>query len=281
MERQVWFITGSSSGIGLCLTETVLNAGHQVVATARNLANLFHLTEKYAMNVLLIKVDVNNPDHLQSAVNKSIEHFGRIDVLVNNAGYGLEGVAEECSMNAIREQFETNFFGLCYLTQLVLPHMRKEGYGTIFNISSIAGIRGYRGMGIYNASKFAVNGFSEALAQEVAPFGIQVSIVAPGPYRTDWAGRSLKKSEAISENKSDSPYFEVNQQLEKNFSEASGKQPGDPIQIAAVLLAAAQQDKLPMYMIMGDVAMKELNSKLNKMQDESYLKVYPHNKFDF
>jgi short-subunit dehydrogenase len=279
MKKQVWFITGCSSGLGKSFAINALEAGHHVVATARNLDSLNYLPS--SDNLLKCKLDVTQSHEIRESVQKTIEKFGKIDVLVNNAGYGLEGAFEELTMQQILEQFQTNVFGLMELTQSILPILREQKSGYIFNISSIAGLRGIAGMSIYNASKFAVTGFSEALANELEPFGIHVVAVAPGPYRTDWAGRSLKKSENLKNLNPASPYYELNKKIHTYMTEADGNQPGSPDQIASILLCAAQKNKLPVHMIFGQPAIDVWNKKMEKYQSRGFIQFFPHEQYQF
>ncbi len=279
MKKQVWFITGCSTGLGKAFAKKALEAGHNVVATARNINSLDFLNP--TENLLKLSLDVNQFSQIEEAIQKTLEKFGTLDVLVNNAGYGLEGAFEELSMVEIRKQMDTNFFGLVEITQKVLPIMRKQKNGYIFNISSIAGKRGIAGMSIYNASKFAVTGLSEALANELEPFGIKVVAVAPGPYRTDWAGRSLVKSESLKTLDKTSPYYELNHKIHTYMSEADGKQPGNPEQIASILLCASQKDKLPVHMIFGEPAIDVWNKKMEKYQSSDFIQFFPHEQYEF
>ncbi len=280
MKSQVWFITGCSTGLGKAFAQKALEAGHKVVATARNVNSLNYL-DSANPNLLKLALDVTQSEQIRASVKKTIEEFGSIEVLVNNAGYGLEGAFEELTKDAIRKQFDTNFFGLVELTQAVLPYMRKQGNGYVFNISSIAGKRGIAGMSIYNASKFAVTGLSEALANELEPFNIKVVAVAPGPYRTDWAGRSLIKSENLKTLNPNSPYYELNQKIHTYMSEADGKQPGNPEQIASILLYASQKEKLPVHMIFGEPAIDVWKRKLEKYQSDDFILFFPHAQYQF
>ncbi|MBX3102728.1 MAG: SDR family NAD(P)-dependent oxidoreductase [Bacteroidetes bacterium] len=275
---QVWFITGCSQGLGLVIAEHALEAGHRVVATARRVQSLAPLAAKYGDRVKPYQFDVDVWEDSAVVVDLVMQQFGRIDVLVNNAGYGLEGALEELTQAQIRRQMETNFFGLTACVQAVTPVMRAQGSGCIFNISSIAGMRGTRGMSLYNASKFAVTGLTEALAGELAPFGIRVACVEPGPYRTNWAGPSLHKSEAMTKQDPGSPYAEQNAWLAGIMSGHDGKQPGDPAQLAAVLVQAATLDKLPVHMIFGDEAIQIWQTKMERYQDPAFLSTYPHHK---
>lgn len=279
MKKQVWLITGCSKGIGLAIAQKAYEAGHQVIATARRIEELNYLPDNE--QVFKCKLDVTKLGEIESVTQSALNRYGKIDVLVNNAGYGLEGAFEELEREAIRAQFETNFFGLLDLTRAVLPSMRAHRYGYIFNISSIAGMRGIAGMSIYNASKFAVTGFSEALANELEPFGIQVVSVAPGPYRTEWAGKSLQKSFALANLTPDSPYYELNKRVNDYLSQADGKQPGDPNQIASVLISAAQHPKLPVHFVFGDVAIQIFHTKLEKYQTEEFIQFYKHEEYEF
>ncbi|MCS6904512.1 MAG: SDR family NAD(P)-dependent oxidoreductase [Bacteroidia bacterium] len=281
--KKVWLITGCSTGIGLILAQEVLRScpQAQVIATARQPNSIEPLFEEVDSNRLLItRLDVTIREQIQQTVNAAIQKFGGIDILVNNAGYGLEGALEELTEEEIRLQMETNFFGLVFLTQACIPIMRQQKSGYIINISSVAGLRGFRGMSMYCASKFAVVGLSEALSQELAPFGIRVSVIEPGPYRTDWAGRSLQKSRAIREQDTQSPYYELNMLLEQQISGNSGKQPGDPLQIAKVLIAAAQSDTSPpLHMVFGDEGIAYWKDKLRRFSEPNFWQEFPHTRW--
>jgi len=272
----VWFITGCSTGIGRVLAHEVLKAGHRVVLTARKPVSVADLAAQYPDAALALALDVNDATQIAAAVQAAEARFGAIDVLVNNAGYGLEGAVEELTLEQIRHQFDTNFFGLIAVTQAILPGMRARKRGHIFNVASMAGLIGYRGVAVYCASKFAVVGLSEGWAQELAPFGLQVSIVEPGPYRTDWAGRSLAKSAALQNQDASSPYAALNQALDTMMSNADGKQPGDPLQIAQVLISAALQPTAPVHMLFGDEAIGGWRKKLDRLQQPEFFGTFPH-----
>lgn len=277
-DSPVWLVTGTSTGIGRVLTETLAQNGHRVVATARKPQQIADFAQNYPEFVCTVQQDVNSEADNKAAVQAALDRFGRIDVLVNNAGYGLMGTVEETEMPKVRHQMETNFFGLVHLTQQVLPHMRAQGSGFIFNVASIAGLRGFAGMGIYNASKFAVVGLSEALAQEVKQFGIQVGIVEPGPYRTDWAGRSLVSSEVI-ETKKATPYENVNEGIAGRLASISGKQPGDPKQIATVLISCVENGTTPLHLLFGDEGLESWEGKLERLQnDRAFMDHFPHSR---
>jgi NAD(P)-dependent dehydrogenase (short-subunit alcohol dehydrogenase family) len=199
MMNKIWFITGCSTGFGRALANEVLQAGYKVVVTARKMEDVEDLVAAHPNNAFAIKLDVTNSQQIQDAVAKAIEHFGTIDVLVNNAGIGYFGAIEESDDIEVRQMFEINVFGLAKMTQEVLPHMRKQRSGHILNIASIGGLRSFPGVGFYNATKYAVDGLSESLSKEVAPLGIKVTIVAPSGFRTDWAGRSANDSKIVIE----------------------------------------------------------------------------------
>lgn len=278
--KPVWFITGCSTGIGRTIAQEALAAGHLVVATARNPQQLADLAAQHPKTCLTLPLDVTDGTAITKAVSEAERHFGRIDVLVNNAGYGLEGVTEELTLEQMRHQMEVNFFGLVAATKAVLPGMRGRKQGYIVNVSSIAGLRGAKGLPLYSASKFAVVGYSESLALEVKPFNIYVSIVEPGPYRTEWAGRSLIRTETVTKQDQASPYYEVNEETRRYLAQVDGKQTGDPRQIAQVLIGgtnlAMSQTAPPLHMLFGDEAIKIWGAELKRLQDPAFFKEYPH-----
>lgn len=196
MER-VWFITGSSRGLGRSLTAAVLEAGDKVAATARNPEHLKDLQQQYPNQILPLQLDVTAQEEILKAVADTIQHFGRIDVLVNNAGFGITGAAEAFTEEQVLSQLQTNLYAPIAITRAVLPHMRKQRSGHILQISSVGGRVGNAGLTIYQAAKFGLSGFSEALAKEVAPLGIKVTCVEPGGFRTDWAGASMNFAEKV------------------------------------------------------------------------------------
>ncbi|MGI4899670.1 MAG: oxidoreductase, partial [Janthinobacterium lividum] len=193
-ENPVWFITGCSTGFGRELAKLILKKGWNAVITARKVDQVQDIAEGYEETALVLPLDVNDKAQVSSAITKAEETFGKIDVLVNNAGYGYFSSIEEGEEEKIRAQFETNFFGLVNVIQAVLPGMREKRSGHIVNFSSIGGLRAFTATGYYHATKFAVEGLSESLSQEVAPLGIKVLLVEPGPFRTDWAGRSTSRT---------------------------------------------------------------------------------------
>jgi NAD(P)-dependent dehydrogenase (short-subunit alcohol dehydrogenase family) len=277
--EKVWLITGCSRGIGRVLVEEVLDKGGKVIATARDILSIQDLVEPE--RCVAMRLDVNDIDSIPAVIQSAWGIWGRIDVVVNNAGYGLLGAIEELSMAQVRAQMETNFFGLLAVTQAVTPYLRQQGSGWIVNVSSMAGMRGMASLGAYNASKFAVEGLTEALHGELAPFGIRVSAIEPGPYRTDWAGSSLDRSEAIDNETSDSPYHTLNMTQKAAFEGRSGKQPGDPRQIASVLVEAAAAPSVPMHMVFGDIAIAGYQDRLRNMEAPAFARFFPHDQFHY
>jgi NADP-dependent 3-hydroxy acid dehydrogenase YdfG len=262
MENKVWLITGTSRGFGKIWAEAALKRGDKVAATARNINSINDLVEKYSENILPISLDVNNRSEDISAVQKVKEHFGRIDVLVNNAGYGLFGALEENSEEEVRAQFDTNFFGALWLTQAVLPIMREQGSGHIIQNSSIGGVAAFPTLGVYNASKFALEAISDALAQEVATQGIKVTIVEPGGYATDWAGDSSKHSKTMEE------YQPVKDQLMKLFQTMPV---GDPNATSEAILKIVDAENPPLRIFLGSVPnqiIKDVYAKRLKEWDD-------------
>jgi len=245
---QAWMITGSSRGLGRAFTEAVLEAGHRVAATARNVNDLSDLRQKYGSQVLPLALDVTNQAQAQDAVEAAIRTFGKLDVLVNNAGYGNVAPIEDTSIEEFRAQIETNLFGVIILTKAILPHFREKGSGHFIQVTSIAGRIGPIGRAPYAAAKWAVEGFSETLAKEVAPFGVKVTIVEPGGFRTDFAGSST----ALREGR---PEYDATVGKTVRFQrEFNGKQPGDPARAAAALLRLVSVENPPLRIVLGSDA---------------------------
>lgn len=194
---KVWLITGCSTGFGRELATNALEAGHKVVVTARKPEDIEDIVTGFPDTSIAVKLDVTKPEEIKSSVQESIEKFGRIDVLVNNAGIGYFGAIEESEDEEVRRMFEINFFGLANMIKEVLPIMRKQRSGHIINIASIGGLVSFPAVGFYNATKYAVDGLSESLAKETAPLGIKVTVIAPSGFRTDWAGRSANNSKIV------------------------------------------------------------------------------------
>ena len=250
----VWFITGCSSGFGKELTRQLLEKGEQVVATARHLDSLEDLDSKEQL--LKLTLDITDPSAVESAVQEAIGRFERIDVLINNAGYGLGGGLEEASDEQIRAQFETNVFGTINVTKAVLPLMREQKSGYVQVLSSIAGLVSTPGFAYYNGSKFALEGMFEALQQEVKPFGIKVTIVEPGPFRTEFAGSSIKLADPIPE------YAETAGKIRTYFEKTNGKQIGDPKKAAEILISLVEREEPPLRLLLGNWAVERYRQKL-------------------
>ncbi len=244
--KNVWFITGCSTGFGRQLATELLENNYRVVITARSTGKIQDLVDLNSENALALELDVNNKEQVKAAVAAAENHFGKIDVLVNNAGFGYFGAIEESDEAEVRAMFETNFWGLAEMTRAVLPKMRERKSGTIVNISSIGGFFALPALGYYNASKFAVNGFSEALQKEVAPLGINVVIVQPSGFRTDWAGRSA--TEATS---SIGDYAETAGAIQEMIRGMSGKQPGDPVRGVKAIIKAVESENPPHWLSSG------------------------------
>lgn len=259
--ERVWLITGCSTGFGRELARQLLSRGDRVIATARNPAAL----EEFASspNAVVAMLDVTVAEQIEEAVALAERQFGGIDVLVNNAGYGYLAAVEEGEDEEIRAMFETNVFGLASMTRAVLPGMRARRSGHIVNISSMGGLIGIPGVGYYNATKFAVEGLSEALAKEVGPLGIRVTIVEPGPFRTDWAGRSLKTPRSAIDD-----YAETAVARRDAIRGYSGNQPGDPVRGVAAIIAAVDAEQPPLHLLLGKPAHDMVNDKLRRFADE-------------
>lgn len=236
--QKIWFITGASRGFGRVWAEAALARGDLVAATARNTDTLRDLVASYGDAVLPLKLDVTDRSAVFAAVRSASERFGRLDVVVNNAGYGLFGTVEDVSEEQARAQMETNFFGSLWVSQAVLPILRKQGSGHIIQVSSIAGVAAFPILGLYHASKWAVEGMSEALSKEVAQFGIKVTLVEPGPYATDWRGSSSVRADASA------PYTALS-------ASGSGLRQGDPAATAAVILKVVDSPEPPLRIFLG------------------------------
>jgi len=245
---QVWLITGSSRGLGREFAIAALEAGHKVAATARKVSDLEDLQMTYGENVLPIALDVTNEAQANEAVQSTIAKFGRVDILVNNAGYGNVAPVEDTSLAEFREQIETNLFGTIILSKAVLPHFREQKGGHFIQVTSIAGRMGPIGRAPYAAAKWGVEGFSETLAKEVAPFGVKVTLVEPGGFRTDFAGASTSLQEGRPE------YDETVGKTARFQRDFNGKQPGDPKRAAAALLKIASEVNPPFRLIIGSDA---------------------------
>ena len=257
----VWLITGCSTGFGRELVRAVLDHGQRVVATARNPETLAEFASH--PDALVATLDVTVAAQIDDVVAQVQARFGRIDVLVNNAGYGYLAALEEGEDDEVRAMFETNVFGLINVTKAVLPGMRQRRGGHIVNISSMGGLVGFPGIGYYNATKFAVEGLSEALAKECAPLGIKVTIIEPGPFRTDWGGRSLKAPKvAIAD------YAETAGARRATIQGYNGKQPGDPVRAAKAIIAAVEAPQPPLHLLLGRPAYDLAQAKIKESTAE-------------
>lgn len=240
---KVWFITGSSRGFGRQFAEAALKRGDRVAATARDTDSLADLAAAYGSSVLPLALDVTDKAAVTEAVNLAHQHFGRLDVVVNNAGYGLFGAVEELTEQQVRGQLETNFFGALWVTQAVLPILRAQGSGHIVQISSIGGVVTFPMVGGYNASKWALEGLTDSLAQEVAGFGIKVTLVEPGSFATDWSGSSAAFAEHLP------AYEELHEAVVANLANV---QHGDPNAAGSALLKVVDADNPPLRVFFGD-----------------------------
>ena len=260
-ENAVWLITGCSTGFGRELARALLRHRKNVVVTARNPDTLAEFAS--SGNALVARLDVTNPAQIADVIRLAEARFGHIDVLVNNAGYGYLAAIEEGEEDEVRAMFETNVFGLANMTKAVLPGMRKRASGHIVNISSMGGLIGFPGVGYYNATKFAVEGMSEALAKETAPLGIKVTLIEPGPFRTEWAGRSLKTPKnAIAD------YAQTAGARRAATQSYSGTQPGDPVRAAEAIIQAVESPEPPLHLLLGRPAFENATAKFKEFSVE-------------
>lgn len=257
---KVWFITGASRGIGLEIAKAALQAGDSVVATGRDLRQFQQHFEGYGAQVRCVALDVAHPEQIETAVGEAIAAFGRIDVLVNNAGYGQLGNFEEIAPEDIQQQFATNVYGLMSVTRRVLPIMREQRSGRIFNLSSIGGVVGFAGGSVYCATKFAVEGFSASLALEVERFGIQVSVIEPGFFRTDFLdSTSVRYGGKVIED-----YLENSTSVADAFGQYHRNQAGDPAKLGAVVVKLAEMTRQPAQFGAGSDAVEYLTTTLEQ-----------------
>ncbi|CCH55583.1 short-chain dehydrogenase/reductase SDR [Fibrisoma limi BUZ 3] len=265
-KQQVWFITGASKGFGLELVKQLLQQGHQVAATSRDAAELRRVVTIGSANFLPMAVDLTTEASVREAIQATIDQFGRIDVVVNNAGFGQLGSLEELSDQEARSNFEVNVFGTLNVIRQVMPHLRKQQSGHILNFSSIAGIIGsFPGWGIYCATKFAVEGLSEALAAEAAPFGVKVTIVAPGYFRTNF----LKSgSIQLAKDKLDEYTLVRESEAYHDQLQRANTQPGDPVKGASALIRIAAEANPPLHLLLGDDAYSLAEMKIKALQED-------------
>ena len=260
---KVWFITGSSTGFGRLLAEEVLRTGGSVAATARKVQQIEDLERKYPGHALALTLDVTKQEDVEKSLTDTLKRFGRVDVLVNNAGYGVAGAIEEVSEAELMPMYETNVFGLLRVTRAFLPQFRKQRTGHILNLSSIGGLTAGPGWGLYQGTKFAVEGLSEALAQEVAPLGIHVTIIEPGPFRTDFLGRS-----GVEAAKKVKDYDATAGNARRYMAEQDGKQPGDPLKAVQAMIQVAESPNPPLRLLLGAGALKRVRAKIDSWQKE-------------
>jgi NAD(P)-dependent dehydrogenase (short-subunit alcohol dehydrogenase family) len=251
MADRNWFITGASRGFGRSFTQAALAAGDRVAATARDTSSLDDLVAEHGDALVPIELDVTDHDAVFVAVRHAHDRLGRLDVVVNNAGYGVSGAIEELSEGQARRQIEVNLFGALWVTQAALPYLRAQGSGWIVQVSSIGGLAAFPLTGIYHASKWALEGFSETLRQEVEPFGIKVLMVEPSGFRTDWAGSSMDRAEPLDAYQG---IEAIAQRRAGQREENNGAQPGNPELAAKALLATLDRDDPPFRLLLGNVA---------------------------
>jgi NAD(P)-dependent dehydrogenase (short-subunit alcohol dehydrogenase family) len=256
-----WFITGCSSGFGRELTRVVLARGYRAAVTARDPKQVTELVAGYEKRTMVLRLDVTDKAQVAESVRSAEEHFGAIDVLVNNAGIGYFAAVEESEDKDTRRMFEIDFFGLASMIDAVLPGMRNRRAGHIINISSIAGLAPFPSLGYYCAAKFAVEGLSECLAMEVAPLGIKVTIVEPSGFRTDWAGRSANEVRVEI-----ADYAATAGAVRRELRELSGKQPGDPIRAANAIIQAIESPNPPLHLLLGKDALRMAREKLSTLR---------------
>lgn len=261
MKNRIWFITGISSGLGKALAESVMASGDFVIGTFRKKSQVEAFNRKFATAAHSVLLDITDEQSIDEIIQTVNSKYGRIDVLVNNAGMGFVGAVEETSLNEVRKVFEPNFFGTLKLTQAVLPIMRRERKGHIVQISSHGGLKAFAGFGIYNASKFALEGFSEALAQEVEQLGIKVSIVEPGPFRTNFADAGLGEAETVIDD-----YSETAGTFRDKLKSVHGKQEGDPIKASKAIIDLVNSEKPSLRLPLGKVALMTIGMKLDSVK---------------
>lgn len=260
---KVWFITGCSTGFGRELAKHVLELGNQVAVASRNTDDVKDIVAGHEDKAIAVKLDVTKPEEITASVQQVKDKFGRIDVLVNNAGIGYFGAIEESEEEEVRKMFEINFFGLAKMIQEVLPLMRAQHSGQIVNIASIGGLVAFPAVGFYNATKFAVFGLSESLAKETAPLGIKVMVVAPSGFRTDWAGRSANESKVTIED-----YASTAGANRANIRKNSGNQAGDPVRAAKAIVKAVESANPPLRLLLGGAAFKGANNKIEELKKD-------------
>ncbi|RNF87170.1 oxidoreductase [Streptomyces botrytidirepellens] len=257
----VWFITGCSTGLGRALATAVLDGGGRAVVTARDTSTVADLVARHGDRALALALDVTDSGRVAEAVKEAEAAFGRIDVLVNNAGYGYLAAVEEGEEDEVRALFDTNFFGLAEVTRAVLPGMRARRSGHIVNISSVGGLVAFGATGYYHATKFAVEGLSESLAAEVGPLGIKVTIVEPGGFRTNWSGPSMRQSATVLDD-----YAETAGARRASTLATYGQQPGDPDRAAEAIIGAVRAEEPPLRLLLGKSAYDIATARLDTLR---------------
>jgi NAD(P)-dependent dehydrogenase (short-subunit alcohol dehydrogenase family) len=270
MTSKTWFITGTSRGFGREWTEAALERGDRVVATARDVRTLDDIAAKYGDSVLTLALDVTDRTAAFEAVKRGHEQFGQLDVVVNNAGYGQFGMVEELSEQEARDQIETNLFGALWVTQAALPFLRAQGSGHIIQVSSIGGISAFANIGMYHASKWALEGISQSLALEVADFGIKVTTIEPGGFSTDWGGSSARHA-------TPSPAYEAEREKSARFRSQRAHQVGDPTASSAAILKLVDAPNPPLRVFFGDgplaIATADYESRLAVWREWEWLSI--------
>jgi NAD(P)-dependent dehydrogenase (short-subunit alcohol dehydrogenase family) len=260
-DKPVWFITGCSTGFGRAIAQQVLDRRYRAIVTARDKGQINDLAAPHGERALALTLDVTKPAEIEAAATAADAAFGAVDVLVNNAGIGYFGAIEESQDAETRRMFEINFWGLANMTRALLPGMRARRQGWIVNLSSMGGVRGAPGVGYYNATKFAVEGFSEALAQEVGPLGVKVLIVEPSGFRTDWAGRSATEA-----TRTIADYEATAGARRAQIRASSGNQPGDPIRAAEAIISAVEAPEPPLRLLLGKAALLAGRGKIETLR---------------
>jgi NAD(P)-dependent dehydrogenase (short-subunit alcohol dehydrogenase family) len=263
MEKKIWFITGISSGLGQALAEAVINEGHFVIGTFRQQLQADIFNNKYKEDALGIVLDITDGEKIEQTFDFVAKKFKKIDFLVNNAGFGFAGAIEETTEKEIREVFEANFFGTWQVTKSALPILRTQKSGHIIQISSHGGVKAFAGFGIYNASKFALEGMSEALAAEVAPLGIKLTIVEPGPFRTNFAGDAFRQAANVI-----ADYQQTAGVFRERMSMVNGKQEGSPEKAADAIIKIAALENPPLRLPLGKIALVTIGSKIDSIKKD-------------
>jgi len=261
MTQRIWFITGISSGIGKHLAKAVMASGDFVIGTFRKPQQADDFNNEYRNKALGIVMDITSSADIHLTCKLIYEQYHRIDVLVNNAGIGFAGAIEEASMEEARYVMEVNFFGVLQLTRAMLPLLRQQRSGHIIQVSSHGGFKAFAGFGIYNASKFALEGFSEALESEIAPLGIKLTLVEPGPFRTNFAGAAFQTAETVIDD-----YGATAGAFRNRMKQVNGHQEGDPAKAAQAIISITHMDTPPLRLPLGKIAVLSLNSKLESVQ---------------